>query len=224
MDGSRPSAAPADDSAVTLRVARTMDDLQKVFMVRALVYVAEQDCPYGEEYDGNDLAGATHLLAERDGEPVATLRIRWFCDFAKIERVCVRDGHRSGRITRRLMDEAIEIIRRKGYRKLIGQIQKPLLPYWKRYGLIHREHRGTFVFSDRVYIEVEGRYALHPKALTTETEPLTLDRPEGAWDEPGPLDHSVERGAADMSGRRVKAAPVPESPAAARKGIKEETN
>jgi len=202
MDGSRPEAF---ESALRIRVVRTLDDMQKVSVVRALVYMLEQDCPYGEEFDGNDLAGATHLLAEARGEPVGCLRIRWFNDFAKIERVCVRDGHRSGRAARRLMDEAIEIIRRKGYRRLIGHVQEHLLPYWKRYGLIHRVHRGVFVFSDRSYVEVEGRYEPHPKALGMETDPMVLDRPEGEWDRPGPLDRSADRGASPAQKERQKA-------------------
>jgi hypothetical protein len=56
---------------VIVRVARTMDDMQRISVVRALVYMSEQDCPYDEEFDGNDLAGATHLLAEAGGEPLA---------------------------------------------------------------------------------------------------------------------------------------------------------
>lgn len=199
MDGSR---AQDFEPPVTVRVARTMDDLQRISVVRALVYMAEQDCPYDEEFDGNDLAGATHLIAEAAGEPLGCLRIRWFSDFAKIERVCVREQHRSGRVARQLMKHATEVIRRKGYLRYIGQVQEHLLPYWKRYGLIHRAHRGVFVFSDRVYAEVEARLDPHPDALSMESDPLVLDRPEGGWDQPGPLDQSVNRGASPLQYER----------------------
>ena len=100
-----------------------------------------------------------------------------------------------------LMSEAIEIIRRKGYRSFVGHVQEHLIPYWKRYGFIHREHRGVFVFSDRAYAEMEGRPAPHPQALHIDTDPLILDRPEGDWDRPGPLDKSVKRGASPLQGR-----------------------
>ena len=63
MDGSQPNKAFQfqQDEGLVIRVARTLDDLQKVMMVRALVYMVEQNCPYDEEYDGNDFAGATHV-------------------------------------------------------------------------------------------------------------------------------------------------------------------
>jgi len=198
MDGSQPDNF---DHPVTIRVARNMEDMQRIAVVRALVYMSEQDCPYDEEFDGNDLAGATHLLGESNGEPLGCLRIRWFADFAKIERVCVRNGHRSGRVARQMMTDAIEIIRRKGYKKFVGHVQEHLIPYWKRYGFIHRAHRGVFVFSDRAYAEMEGRPDPHPQALHIDTDPLILDRPEGDWDRPGPLDRSVARGASPLQGR-----------------------
>lgn len=183
------------DKPVAVRVARTLDDIQRIAVVRALVYMSEQACPYEEEFDGNDLAGATHLIAEAGAEPLGCLRLRWFNGFAKVERVCVRDGHRSGKAARKLMAEAIELIRRKGYDRFIGQVQAHLVPYWKRYGFINRAERGVFVFSDRAYAEMEARYEPHPDALDADTDPLVLDRPEGEWDAPGPLDRSVARGA-----------------------------
>jgi len=191
-----PAQPVADDGVITVRVARSFDDLQKVFAVRALVYIREQDCPYEEEYDGNDLAGATHLLAEREGEPVGCLRIRWFRDFAKIERVAVRRASRSSRVARLMMAHAIEILRRKGHTHLIGHVQEHLVPYWRRYGLKPRAGRPRFVFSDRAYIEVEAFFEPHPRKLSERSPPLVLDRPEGDWDEPGPLDRSTTRGVA----------------------------
>ncbi len=188
---------------VIVHVARTMDDLQRVAVVRALVYMSEQACPYEEEFDGNDLAGATHLIAEAGTEPLGCLRLRWFADFAKVERVCVRPGHRQGRVARTLMTDAIQLIRRKGYRRFVGHVQQHLIPYWKRYGFIHRAERGVFVFSDRAYAEMEGRYEPLSNALNIDSDPLVLDRPEGAWDRPGPLDKSVQRGVApDQFNRR----------------------
>lgn len=201
MDGTNPQDfAPP----VEVRVARSLDDLQRISVVRALVYMSEQDCPYDEEFDGNDFVGATHLLAEAGGEPLGCLRVRWFNGFAKIERVCVRKHHRSGRAARAMMREATEIIRRKGYKTYIGQVQAHLLPYWKRYGLVHREHRGEFVFSDRAYAEVEAHLEPHPMAITPESDPLVIDRPEGDWDRPGPLDRSVKRGTSPAQFERQK--------------------
>jgi hypothetical protein len=69
-------------------MVRDLNDYMKVVAIRSSVFLAEQDCPYDEEFDHNDLS-ASHLIAYLRNEPVATLRIRWFASFAKIERVCV---------------------------------------------------------------------------------------------------------------------------------------
>lgn len=195
MDGSRPDDFARSPGPVKVRVVRTLDDFQKIVALRALIYMAEQDCPYDEEFDGNDLAGATHLLAEIGGEPVGCMRVRWFCDFAKVERSCVRPDFRSFRIGWVMMDHAIDLIRRKGYRKVLGHAQEHLVGYWERYGLLPRKGRDPFAFSDRAYREVLGIFPQREDALHLDVDPLVLDRPEGAWDRPGPLDRSAARGA-----------------------------
>ena len=59
--------------------------IAKVFAIRAAVFMSEQDCPYEEEFDGNDFAAATHILGFVNGEAAAVLRVRFFADFAKID-------------------------------------------------------------------------------------------------------------------------------------------
>ena len=53
------SGASRDDLSV--KVAHSFDDLMRVVSIRSAVYIGEQECPYDEEYDGNDMSG-THLL------------------------------------------------------------------------------------------------------------------------------------------------------------------
>jgi predicted GNAT family N-acyltransferase len=76
-------------AAIAVSVARTLDDLMQAMAIRSVVYMGEQLCPYDEEFDGNDLAGATHLIARIGSQPVGVIRLRWFCDFAKLERLTV---------------------------------------------------------------------------------------------------------------------------------------
>lgn len=216
MDGSRPEDFMPGAAAVRVRVVHTLEDFQKIVALRALIYMAEQDCPYDEEFDGNDLAGATHLLAEIGSEPVGCMRVRWFCDFAKVERSCVRPDYRSHRIGWKMMDAAIDLIRAKGYRQVLGHAQEHLVGYWERYGLLPRKDRDSFAFSDRAYREVLGVFEPRADALHLDIDPLVLDRPEGAWDRPGPLDRSALRGAqspAQPKGRKCDsgrtAAPIP---------------
>jgi predicted GNAT family N-acyltransferase len=187
-----PNAPCGDDIAVD--VARSISELMEVFAVRTLVYMGEQRCPYEEEYDGNDFAGATHLIARVGREPVGVMRIRWFASFCKVERVAVRRERRGGRVAQALIDAACAVAGRKGYRKILGHIQARLLPFWIRYGGVRpRPGRPRFFFSDHEYVEVERDLEPVRDALTLDTPAMVLLRPEGAWDRPGVLDRSAER-------------------------------
>jgi predicted GNAT family N-acyltransferase len=188
--------AEVDEGELVVSVCRTLDDIMRAIAVRALVYMGEQACPYEEEYDGNDFAGATHLLLRRDGEPIGTLRIRWFADFAKTERVAVRREYRGGRATLMLILAAKKLAERKNYKKLLGYGQVRLIPFWAQYFNAHLlRERDRFVVSDHDYVEMVVEAQPPSDAITLDTEPMVILRPEGAWDEPGPLDRSAARAA-----------------------------
>jgi predicted GNAT family N-acyltransferase len=188
---------------LTVSVVRSLDEYMEAVALRARVFMAEQDCPYNEEFDGNDLA-ANHLIARIDGEPVATCRIRWFADFAKIERVCIHPSHRSLRLLRAFVSEIFEYCSRKGYRKAISYTQAHRTRQWEKFGFRLREHRPTIRFSDYEYVEFEVDLDPHPHALHAEAPAELLNRPEGAWDAPGILEQSAARGAMNASERHVE--------------------
>lgn len=183
-------------------VARTLEDLMQVMTIRSLVYIGEQQCPYAEEYDGNDFCGATHLILRRGAEPIGTLRIRWFADFAKLERVAVRPEHRGTRATLELVREAFRIAEKKGYRKILGHAQARLLPFWGRHFKgFPRDTRENFVFSDHDYVEIVAETNPPPDAISIDSDPMVLLRPEGEWDRPGVLDWSADRPATNPLAR-----------------------
>lgn len=188
-----------DDAHLEVVVCRTLQDILQAMAVRTLVYMGEQACPYDEEYDGNDFSGTTHLLLRRNGEPIGTLRIRWFADFAKTERVAVRKEYRRGRATLLLILAAKRLAEKKNYRKLLGYGQVRLIPFWEQYfNASIRPQRDGFVFSDHDYVEMIVEANPPPDAITLDTDPMVLLRPEGAWDEPGVLDRSAARPAANF--------------------------
>jgi predicted GNAT family N-acyltransferase len=160
--------------------------------IRAAVYLGEQRCPYDEEYDGNDYC-SMHVLGLVGGEPAGTMRIRFFADFAKLERMAVMPRFRRGPIVPKLIDAAFEICRRKGYRIVYGQIQKRLEPFWSKVGFERLGKNRQLIFSDHEYIEVVKRLVPHPEKITLDTDPIIIIRPEGAWDHPGVLDGSAMR-------------------------------
>ncbi|HZZ87946.1 MAG TPA: GNAT family N-acetyltransferase [Caulobacteraceae bacterium] len=188
----QPAALPK--AAVSVSVARTLDDLMQAMAIRSVVYMGEQLCPYDEEFDGNDLAGATHLIARIGAQPVGVIRLRWFAEFAKLERLTVMPHCRGGAVPRALLDAAFELAAKKGYRKIMGHTQVRLAPVLMRLGKVKvRPGRAKFKFSDHEYVETIRELTPPADAVTIDSDPLTILRPEGAWDRPGVLDRSAAR-------------------------------
>ena len=186
--------AQVETAQITVRVARSMEDMMKCFSVRAATYMSEQECPFDEEFDGNDFC-ATHFLGEINGEPAGCIRVRYFADFVKLERLAVRQEFRSSRLSFRLVKAAIGFCRRKGYARAYGHSRSDLTRFWGMFGFKAIRGRPSFTFSDVEYVELEAPLAAVEDKLAIGTDPHVLIRPEGEWDEPGPLDRSAERSA-----------------------------
>lgn len=173
----------------TVSVARSLDDLMQVMAVRSMVYMAEQSCPYDEEFDGNDFVGATHLILRCGHEPVGVARIRWFADFCKLERLAIRQEHRSMPALLALAREAMSLAARKGYRRMIGHANERIAKFWRRYFRGRPRPNGREVcFSDHRYLEMELDLKPCADAINIDCDPMVLLRPEGDWDRPGVLE------------------------------------
>jgi predicted GNAT family N-acyltransferase len=182
---------------ITVTVARTFDDLMRVAAIRSAVYIGEQECPYDEEYDGNDLAAA-HFIVYIGDEPVACLRARFFADFVKFERMAVRKEFRHTRALFVLCQAGLAYARKKGYRRAYAHSQVRLVRIWQKVGFIPFKGAQKFVFSDFEYIEVAAELEPDPDALKIGTDPYLLIRPEGRWHKPGILEQSVSRAASSL--------------------------
>jgi len=177
----------------SVSVARSLEDLMRVTSVRSAVYIAEQDCPYAEEFDGNDLS-ATHLIGYVDDEPAGCIRIRYFADFAKIERLAVRHEFRHSRLAFRLVKAAIAFAGFKGYRRLYGHARADLVRFWSLFGFRPLASAQTFAFSDVSYVEMVRDAEPDAAAIGIGDDPYVLIRPEGRWHQPGILERSAVRG------------------------------
>jgi predicted GNAT family N-acyltransferase len=185
----RPSAGPC----ISVRVARTIDDFMRAAVIRGAVFVGEQKCPYDEEFDGNDFT-ATHLIAYVDGEPAGCLRIRYFSDFAKLERLVVRKEFRGSGLGRQLVSSGVEFCRTKGYTRMCSYAQKRLVKFWGKCGFSISSTSRELVFSDFDYVEMVCDAKRAAKPLSFETDPYVIIRPEGSWQETGILERSKVRG------------------------------
>lgn len=199
------SAQPARStttSAASLEVivASTSEHLQMSAFIRGATFGAEQACPYHEEFDGNDFC-AMHLIGFVKAEPAATLRIRFFANFAKLERLAVLERFRKTELKTRIMERAIEICRTKGYTRLYGQSQERLVGFYAKFGFRPMQKNRRLVFSDHHYIEIV-RDDLKPDAdaITVDSDPYRIIRPEGRWEHEGVLERSAVRPATNPLG------------------------
>lgn len=190
---------PSTTEAHTVTVVRSLDDLTKVMAIRSVAFLAEQACPLEEEFDGNDLS-STHLLGYVGDEPAASLRIRCFADFAKVERLAVRPEYRKSRMAFVIVRAAHELCRKKGYVRVYGHAQRRLMPFWSRAGARRFEGAREFTFSDHEYTEMLAELPRDPEAIAVGADPLVIIRPEGRWHLPGVLDRSSARPATNPTG------------------------
>jgi predicted GNAT family N-acyltransferase len=190
----KPRRANPLNSRFKIVVASTTDEIEKAFAIRAAVFMIEQNCPYEEEFDGNDRTG-THMLGLVDGQPAATMRLRYFADFVKLERLAVLPRYRRTLIAREIVEAAINFCRRKGYTKVYGHAQKRLLHFWARFGFKPIDKNYNLVFSDHEYVELWGELEPHANPITMYSNPNLFLRPEGRWDEPCILEKSATRAA-----------------------------
>ena len=188
----RPTRSIGDGKTSSIRVAASLSDLMQVVAIRSAVFLSEQSCPYEEEFDGNDFCGM-HLIGSVDNEPAACIRIRFFADFAKLERLAVRHEFRRTPLAFEVVRAARELARLKGYTRIYGHAQDRLVPFWKRFGARPLEPHRRLVFSDYSYTEMVFETDRHPDALSLAADPYVLIRPEGAWERPGPLESSAAR-------------------------------
>jgi predicted GNAT family N-acyltransferase len=185
----------ARETTLKIVVATGPVEFAQALAIRSAVFVAEQDCPYDEEFDGNDYC-ATHLVGYVDGEPAATMRMRYFADWVKVERMAVLSRFRRTNIKYEIVRAAFELARRKGYRLVYGHAQRRLLKFWQQFGFEIYPRNSEIRFSDFDYVEIIKRLAPHADPLTMRSDPMVLIRPEGTWDDIGVLERSAHRPAA----------------------------
>jgi len=193
MHGTRiPPPRKVNSREISIRLARDPNDLMLVTAIRSATYLAEQDCPIEEEFDGNDLVAA-HFIGFIGKEPAGCLRVRFFGEFAKIERLAVRHQFRRSRISFKLVQASFEYLKRKGFKKVYGHAQDRLVNFWSHFGAKPLGGNRKITFSDFSYTEMVLDLEPSPDAITLDSDPYVIIRPEGDWDRPGVLDISAGR-------------------------------
>jgi len=172
---------------IEIRLVRTPDEHAMAMAVRAAVFLAEEDnITYFDEFNGNDYV-STHLIAYVDGDPAGVIRLRWFADFALLERVGIRRRYRSYQVLAGLARAALDLARQKGYRTVAGRARQETVNFWKRFGGRQsgeaiQMYRGTLVpiIHDLPRRPDLGAIEAGPFG-DPEFESLIV-QPEGSWD------------------------------------------
>lgn len=174
----------ASHGGTGIAVVHGMDDFLKVAAVRSAVFMGEQTFPFAQQFDGNDFA-ASHLLYSVKGEPAGCMRIRFFGDFAKMERLAVRKEFRKSRIAFELVRASVDLCRAKGFRKLYGHAKEDLLPFWEHFGFKLRDNGAPFDLAGYPVLEMVEDIEPFPDAVRIDGDPYRTVRPEGLWNVPG---------------------------------------
>ncbi len=187
-----PVAERQSASRQEVRVARGFDDLLMVFAVRSAVYIAEQERPFAEEFDGNDHC-ATHLIGFINGEPAGCIRARFFHDFVKFERLAVLKKFRKSSLAFELCRAGVDLARRKGFRRLYAHSREGLEGFYARFGATPMGSDRKLSFSGFNYSEMLLEMEPSQDAITLDSGGYVILRPEGDWDRPGILEMSATR-------------------------------
>ncbi|MGL4637073.1 MAG: GNAT family N-acetyltransferase [Beijerinckiaceae bacterium] len=167
-----------------IKVARDFEDMAKVFAIRASACFSDPEHLYGKHFDGNDFS-ATHLIGYVDGEPVGTIRVRYFAGFTRIERLTIRPTHRKSRMAFRLAKASFAFCRDKGYRHMSGVAREELVPFWSMLGFRITEGKDPIFIYGLPHFDMTLSYDDLPDAISDQSNPLVLLRPEGRWKEAG---------------------------------------
>ncbi len=169
-------------NSLRIGIVTTMEQLQHAYAVRAICFMEETGLPADHAFDGNDLQ-ATHVVAYINDEPVGALRIRWFSDFAKIERSAFSKSYRHPRYLKMAAEFVFAHIARKGYARVITHASPSYARLWRSVlGFTEVVGKPPAVYHDEPHVELIKELTVPESAITLATDPAVLFRTEGDWD------------------------------------------
>lgn len=192
-----------ENNNIEVKIVNSDHDFNSMKKVRAAVFSEEMNIPLEEEFDGNDYS-ASHVLAlsrqniempEKKAEgierfilenkriiPIGTMRIRYFSDFVKFERMAVLRDYRKSNASGLIMQKGFDFVSRKGYRHVYGMCKIELLNRWKRCG--YQEVLGAphMVQNGMELIPIMRELEANPQAVKINDHPSVLVATEDFWE------------------------------------------
>ena len=173
-------------NSIRAEIVTTYEQLLHAHAIRSICFMEEHGVKAAQTFDGNDYQ-ATHVIVYADAEPIGTLRIRWFKDFAKFERTSFRKAYRNIPTLKLCADFAFCHVARKGFDKVITHAQPKYARLWRMVlGFKNAEGKKPVYFEghDEPYIELVKHLTPPHNAISESTDSMILFRTEGFWDAP----------------------------------------
>ena len=121
---------------LTFKVIEVGDERSECLDIRRIVFIEGQNVPKELELDDQDET-CTHILCQKEGKGVGTLRVRFDNNTAKIERVAVLDECRGQGIGFKMMEFAMdEISTRHGIKKMKLGSQTHAIAFYQKLGFV----------------------------------------------------------------------------------------
>ncbi len=177
------AVADMGHNSFRVEVVKNMDQLIQIFALRAICFMEDTGLPYDHAFDGNDLQ-ATHVVGYDGAEPVGTMRIRWFKDFAKIERTAFRKSHRSIPNIKLVANFTFSHIARKGYPVAMTHASPLFARLWRMHFGFRDAGKPPVEYHGEKYFELIRQLDVPGNAITPATDVAVLFRTEGEWDTP----------------------------------------
>jgi hypothetical protein len=179
-------AITSDHNQIRCEVVTTYEQMLHAYAIRGICFMEEHGVKARQTFDGNDYQ-ATHMIVYAADEPVGTLRIRWFKDFAKLERTAFRKDYRNPHVLKAFAFFVFDHAARKGYDKVITHAQPKYARLWRMsLGFKNVEGKKPVYFEghEEPYIELVKELTPPPNAISEHTDATVLFRTEGYWDAP----------------------------------------
>ena len=184
---------PLDHNQIRPEIVTTFEQLQHAYAIRSICFMEEHGVKAQQTFDGNDYQ-ATHVIVYAGEEPVGTLRIRWFKDFAKFERTAFRQAYRNPHTLKKAAEFAFDHVARKGFDKVITHAQPKYARLWRMaFGFKNVEGKKPMYFDGHAepYIELVKDLTPPENAISVSTDSVVLFRTEGFWDAPSKFETSA---------------------------------
>ena len=142
-------------SELTIRAADFKEDFDEIYTIRDVVYIKGQDCPYDEEFDGND-KGSEHFLAYIGGEVVGYCRLRVLESKAKLERFAVYEQWRGRSIGDALVRHLLAVARERGIEQKYLYSQVSAKRFYEKLGFVARGELFMEAGIEHVHMYYDG--------------------------------------------------------------------